>query len=189
MLTKRLFDPHILSVTLVVALTEQKIRVQISSLGIWCLTMFLRHMFFIWFMMFLERSEIIAQGRVKHSFRHLVSTGGGHLYHLPQAVTAPGSWSSALTCFSVVTGFPGKCQILQFFPFPYCLGRLGKCAIKMFWLSYFLNDNSYRRIIIFLLLAKECFFLFFFFSLLPAFDVFVFVSLENQQAFKLFHFL
>lgn len=110
----------------------------------------------------------------EYSFRHLVSTGGGHLHHLPQAVTAPGNWSNALACFSVVTIFPGKCQILYFFPFLYCSGRLGKCAIKVFWLSYFLNDNSYRSIIIFLLLAKEYFFLFFFHYCLPLTYLFLF---------------
>lgn len=56
---------------------------------------------------------------------------------------------------------------------------------QMFWLPYFLSDNSYRSIIIlFLLLANEYFLLFFFSCpLLPAFDLFVFVSLENEQAF------
>lgn len=50
---------------------------------------------------------------------------------------APGNLISALACFSVVTDFPGKFQILYFFSFPIVFGKIGEMCCQSVLASLF----------------------------------------------------
>lgn len=69
-------------------------------------------------MMFLERNKVTAEGKdvsVVNSFSQIVSSGGCHLYHPPQAVTTPGYLNGVVACFSAVTVSQGKCHAPSIF--------------------------------------------------------------------------